>query len=158
MGSHQPASRLLAWLPVKGNHLHRRGTRASDDLWLGFTFRVDEELKSAFTRVAAAQERTAAQLLRVVMREAVQQWDESQAHDAWFRGEVEQALTEAVVGYRPATPAHHYHPPRRLKAGDRAADGVCPGVEGHSGQFPGCPHALRTTKLSKGHITWITDH
>lgn len=59
-----------------------------------FTFRVDEELKAAFAELAATQERTAAQLLRVLMRDAVQQWQESQAHDAWFRGEVEQALRE----------------------------------------------------------------
>ena len=61
-----------------------------------FTFRVDDELKAAFAEVAAAQEHTAAQLLRVLMRHAVQQWHESQEHDAWFRGEVEQALEEAA--------------------------------------------------------------
>lgn len=61
-----------------------------------FTFRVDEELKAAFAELAATQERTAAQLLRVLMRDAVQQWQESQAHDAWFRGEVEQSLDEAA--------------------------------------------------------------
>jgi predicted transcriptional regulator len=61
-----------------------------------FTFRVDEQLKRAFAKVAAAQERTAAQLLRVLMREAVQRWHEAQEHDAWFRGEVEQALREAA--------------------------------------------------------------
>lgn len=61
-----------------------------------FTFRVDEELKSAFAEVAAAQERTAAQLLRVLMRDAVQQWHESAEHDVWFRSEVEQAIREAA--------------------------------------------------------------
>ena len=60
-----------------------------------FTFRVDDELKQAFAQVAAAQEHTAAQLLRVLMRDAVRRWDESQTHDAWFRGEVAQALEEA---------------------------------------------------------------
>ncbi len=60
-----------------------------------FTFRVDEELKAAFAEIAAAQERTAAQLLRVLMRDAVQGWRESQEHDAWFRNEVEQGLREA---------------------------------------------------------------
>jgi predicted transcriptional regulator len=60
-----------------------------------FTFRVDEELKAAFSHVAAAQERTAAQLLRVLMRDAVRRWDESQEHDAWFRGAVEEGLREA---------------------------------------------------------------
>jgi predicted transcriptional regulator len=53
-----------------------------------FTFRVDEELKAAFAEIAAAQEHTAAQLLRVLMRDAVQRWHESQEHDTWFRSEV----------------------------------------------------------------------
>lgn len=61
-----------------------------------FTFRVDEGLKSAFAEVAAAQERTAAQLLRVLMRETVGRWRDSQEHDVWFRGEVERALGEAA--------------------------------------------------------------
>lgn len=60
------------------------------------TFRVDEELKAAFGEVAAAQERSAAQLLRVLMRQAVQQWHEAGEHDAWFRGEVERAVAEAA--------------------------------------------------------------
>lgn len=61
-----------------------------------FTFRLDDKLKRAFAEVAAAQEHTAAQLLRVVMREAVQRWHESQQHDAWFRGEIGEALREAA--------------------------------------------------------------
>jgi aspartyl/asparaginyl-tRNA synthetase len=60
-----------------------------------FTFRVDKEFKAAFSEVAAVREHTAAQLLRVLMREAVRQWRESQEHDVWFRGEVEHALEEA---------------------------------------------------------------
>lgn len=60
-----------------------------------FTFRVDEELKAAFAEVAAAQEHTAAQLLRVLMRDAVQRWHDSQEHDAWFRSEVERGVREA---------------------------------------------------------------
>lgn len=61
-----------------------------------FTFRVDDDLKRAFAEVAAAQEHTAAQLLRVLMRGAVAQWHEARAHDAWFRGEVTQSLDEAA--------------------------------------------------------------
>jgi len=61
-----------------------------------FTFRVDEELKAAFAEVATAQDRTAAQLLRVLMREATYRWRESQDHDAWFRDEVAQGLAEAA--------------------------------------------------------------
>jgi predicted transcriptional regulator len=61
-----------------------------------FTFRVDAELKSAFAEVAASQERTAAQLLRVLMRDIVLRRHDEQEHDAWLRGEVEQALGEAA--------------------------------------------------------------
>lgn len=60
-----------------------------------FTFRVDDELKAAFAEVAASQERTAAQLLRVLMKDAVHRDRELREHDRWFRGEVERALSEA---------------------------------------------------------------
>ncbi len=60
-----------------------------------FTFRVDDELKAAFAEVAANQERTAAQLLRVLMKDAVHRDRELREHDRWFRGEVEHALGEA---------------------------------------------------------------
>ncbi|HEX9771604.1 MAG TPA: hypothetical protein VGA50_20720 [Kiloniellales bacterium] len=60
-----------------------------------FTFRVDDDLKSAFADAAKAQDRTAAQLLRVLMREAVRRQHDARDHDAWFRGEVAQAVREA---------------------------------------------------------------
>lgn len=60
-----------------------------------FTFRVDDDLKAAFAEVAANQERTAAQLLRVLMKDAVHRDRELREHDRWFRGEIEQALEEA---------------------------------------------------------------
>ena len=60
-----------------------------------FTFRVDDELKAAFAEVAASQERTAAQLLRVLMKDAVHRDRELREHDRWFRREVERALGEA---------------------------------------------------------------
>ena len=60
-----------------------------------FTFRVDDDLKSAFAEAAKAQDRTAAQLLRVLMREAVERKRDAREHDAWFRAEVEKALREA---------------------------------------------------------------
>jgi predicted transcriptional regulator len=56
-----------------------------------FTFRVDQELKEAFTRAARANDRTGSQLLRDFMREYVERAE----HDAWFRAEVEQSLKEA---------------------------------------------------------------
>ena len=60
-----------------------------------FKFRVDDELKAAFAEVAASQERTAAQLLRVLMKDAVHRDRELKEHDRWFRGEIEHALSEA---------------------------------------------------------------
>ena len=60
-----------------------------------FTFRVDDELKTAFAEVAATQERTAAQLLRVLMKDAVHRDRELREHDHWFRGEITHALSEA---------------------------------------------------------------
>jgi predicted transcriptional regulator len=60
-----------------------------------FTFRVDDALKAAFAEVAANQERTAAQLLRVLMKDAVHRDRELREHDRWFRGEIDLALSEA---------------------------------------------------------------
>ena len=60
-----------------------------------FTFRVDDELKARFAEVAANQERTAAQLLRVLMKDAVHRDRELREHDRWFRSEIEHALSEA---------------------------------------------------------------
>lgn len=61
-----------------------------------FTFRLDEDLKRAFADVATAQDRTAAQLLRVLMRESVRRHADEQAHDQWFRAEVERSVAEAA--------------------------------------------------------------
>ncbi len=60
-----------------------------------FTFRVDEELKSAFSDLAKNQDRSAAQLLRGMMRDAIARKQEAEDHDAWFREQVEQGLREA---------------------------------------------------------------
>jgi len=60
-----------------------------------YTFRVDEDLKTAFAAAAKAQDRNAAQLLRDYMRDVVQRQSDTAAHDTWFRKEVEQAVREA---------------------------------------------------------------
>ena len=44
-----------------------------------FTFRVDDDLKANFAETARAEDRTAAQLLRVLMREAVRRRQEADA-------------------------------------------------------------------------------
>lgn len=60
-----------------------------------FTFRVDEELKAAFAEIAKAEDRTAAQLLRHLMRTVVQDRKDRVDHDVWFRREVQQGMREA---------------------------------------------------------------
>lgn len=52
-------------------------------------------MRSAFAAVASAQDRTAAQLLRVLMRDAVRRWEESEEYGTWFREQVEAAVREA---------------------------------------------------------------
>jgi predicted transcriptional regulator len=62
-----------------------------------FTFRVDEELKAAFSDAAKAHDQTGAQLLRRFMREYVKtQQDE---YDAWFRKQVQVGLDSANAGH-----------------------------------------------------------
>lgn len=60
-----------------------------------FTFHVDEELKAAFAEVASNQQRTAAQLLGVSMKDSVHRDREFSEHDRWLRAEIEHALSEA---------------------------------------------------------------
>ncbi len=54
-----------------------------------FTFRVDDNLKSAFTEAAKRRDRTAAQLIRDFMRSYVVETQEDASYDAWFRRKVE---------------------------------------------------------------------
>lgn len=63
-----------------------------------FTFRVDEALKSEFTAAAKSRDRTGAQLLRDFMRDFVRQQQETAAHDAWFRQQVQTGLDSANAG------------------------------------------------------------
>ena len=63
-----------------------------------FTFRVDEGLKEQFSTAAKSRDRTGAQLLRDFMRDFVQQQQETTAHDAWFRREVQIGLDAANAG------------------------------------------------------------
>jgi predicted transcriptional regulator len=60
-----------------------------------FTFRVDDSLKKEFSQAAKAKDRTGAQLLRDYMREFVRQQQEVDAHDDWFRLEVQRGIEEA---------------------------------------------------------------
>ncbi|MCI4592411.1 antitoxin of toxin-antitoxin stability system [Sphingobium sp. BYY-5] len=63
-----------------------------------FTFRVDEQLKSQFARVAKARDRSGAQLLRDFMRDVVRHDQLEDSHDAWFRRQVEAGRVSAQDG------------------------------------------------------------
>ncbi len=63
-----------------------------------YTFRVDEDLKAAFAVAAEADERTAAQLLRVLMRRHVARQQADDGHDAWCQEQVEAAVAQADEG------------------------------------------------------------
>jgi predicted transcriptional regulator len=62
------------------------------------TFRVDEELKSAFAAAAKAADRRGAQLLRDFMRSYVTEQREPPGYDAWFRAEVQLGIEAANSG------------------------------------------------------------
>lgn len=63
-----------------------------------FTFRVDDTLKSEFTRVAKARDRSGAQLLRDFMREVVRQQEDAEEYERWFRERIRQAVESANAG------------------------------------------------------------
>ncbi|CDZ54122.1 CopG family ribbon-helix-helix protein [Neorhizobium galegae] len=63
-----------------------------------FTFRVEEELKAAFTEAAKADDQTSAQLLRKFMRDYIKQQQEAADYDVWFRQKVQKAIGSANAG------------------------------------------------------------
>jgi len=63
-----------------------------------FTFRVDDDLKKQFAQAAKGRDRTGAQLLRDFMRDYVRQQQEVEAHDQWFRREVQLGIDSANAG------------------------------------------------------------
>ena len=63
-----------------------------------FTFRVDENLKEAFSAIAQAQDRSSAQLLRDFMREYVQTNADKISYDQWFKAKVEAGRESALRG------------------------------------------------------------
>lgn len=63
-----------------------------------FTFRVDENLKEAFSAIAQAQDRSSAQLLRDFMRAYVQDNADKISYDQWFKAKVESGRLSALKG------------------------------------------------------------
>ncbi len=63
-----------------------------------FTFRVEEDLKAAFSEAAKAQDQSGAQLLRGFMRDYVNRQQDDAEYDAWFRKSVQAGLDSANAG------------------------------------------------------------
>lgn len=63
-----------------------------------FTFRVEEDLKSAFSEAAKAHDQTGAQLLRGFMRDYVKRQQDATEYDAWFHQQVQAGLASANAG------------------------------------------------------------
>ncbi|MDK4705073.1 hypothetical protein PH562_22675 [Rhizobium sp. CNPSo 4062] len=63
-----------------------------------FTFRVEEELKAAFSEAAKAHDQTGAQLLRAFMRDYVRRQQDAADYDMWFRQRVQAGLASANAG------------------------------------------------------------
>nr|WP_087573913.1 hypothetical protein [Sphingomonas sp. CDS-1] len=59
-----------------------------------FTFRINSSLKAAFVAMAEEQDLSAAQILRRMMREAVENHNEAAAHERWQRREIDDAMHE----------------------------------------------------------------
>lgn len=76
-----------------------------------FTFRVDQALKAAFSEVAAAQEHTAAQLLRLLMRDEIRLVDQVEwigERNSWAAIDVGDAIVTAVARLAdPSCAGHH---------------------------------------------------
>ncbi|MGG6893136.1 CopG family ribbon-helix-helix protein [Rhizobium sp. BR 315] len=63
-----------------------------------FTFRVEGDLKSAFSEAAKAHDQTGAQLLRGFMRDYVKRQQDAAEYDAWFRQQIQAGLASANAG------------------------------------------------------------
>jgi predicted transcriptional regulator len=60
-----------------------------------FTLKLEPELRDQFMAEAEAADRPASQIVRELMRDYVGRQRQGREHDAWFRGEVEQAIRDA---------------------------------------------------------------
>jgi predicted transcriptional regulator len=60
-----------------------------------FTVELEPDLREALAAEAEAAGRPAGQIVRDLIDDYVRRQRDARAHDAWFRGQVEQALREA---------------------------------------------------------------
>jgi len=62
-----------------------------------YTFRVDRALKEAFVAMAEEQDLSAAQVLRKMMRDALEEHRQAAAHDRWTRRHIKASMHDADV-------------------------------------------------------------
>ena len=86
-----------------------------------FTFRVDEDLKAAFTAAAKDNDRTAAQILRETMREYIaQQAPPTPEYVEWLRAKVEKSRADFEAnGGIPSEEVEAYFAEKRAKLRER---------------------------------------
>lgn len=73
-----------------------------------FTFRVDADLKEQFSEAATAHDRSGSQLLRDFMRSFVGGRPDVRVYDAWFRGQVQDALDDPRAPVASQAVANHF--------------------------------------------------
>jgi predicted transcriptional regulator len=61
-----------------------------------FTLKLEPTLRAAFMEEARSAHRPASQILRDLMRDYIDRQRAGRDHDAWFRTEVTEGLSEAV--------------------------------------------------------------
>ena len=88
-----------------------------------FTFRVDEDLKAAFTAAAKGNDRTAAQILRETMREYIAaEAPPTPEYVEWLRGKVEKSRAQIAAGeYRTNEEVEAYFAEKRNELRKRIA-------------------------------------
>jgi hypothetical protein len=60
-----------------------------------FTFRIDAVLKAAFIAMAEERHVSSAQVLRGMIRDAVEQHRQAKAHDRWMLRQIKKAMHDA---------------------------------------------------------------
>ena len=88
-----------------------------------FTFRVDEDLKAAFTAAAKDNDRTAAQILRETMREYIAaEAPPTPEYVEWLRAKVEKSRAQIARGeYYTGEEVEAYFAEKRAKLREQIA-------------------------------------
>jgi len=67
---------------------------------VSFTFRVDQALKDDFVRTAKSRDLNASQILRMHMRDFVQEQTPAEGYDEWLAAKVERSAKSLDAGQR----------------------------------------------------------